>query len=108
MSRNLIHSPFLGHSLMQLINHLTQGELTLGLPKSPIHPKTFILKPSQSLFLGGLARLDYLEVLCSTVEFLIKRTEGKPQTSFLGFRVCVLHCLCLALFDPAHHKDGEC
>lgn len=61
MDRSLIRSLRLGHSLMQLINHLTQNELTLGLPKSPIHPKTFILKPGQSLFLGGLARLDYLE-----------------------------------------------
>lgn len=52
-------------NLLQLINYLTPKELTLGLPKAPIRPKTFILKPGQSLFLGGLARLDYCGVSVS-------------------------------------------
>lgn len=43
----------------QLINLLTTKELQLCLPQKPIVPHTFILKPGQSMFLGGLARLDY-------------------------------------------------
>ena len=50
--------------LLQLINLLTTKELNLALPKKPLSPRTFILKPSQCLLLGGLARLDYLDVSC--------------------------------------------
>ena len=50
------------YNFMQLINLLTSKELRLALPKKPLKPRTFILKPGQCLFLGGLARLDYAEV----------------------------------------------
>ena len=50
--------------LSQLINHLTTDELRLGLPKKSLKPRTFILKPGQCLFLGGLGRLDYESVSC--------------------------------------------
>lgn len=46
----------------QLINILTTEELRLGLPKKPLKPRTFIMKPDQTLFLGGLGRLDYTQV----------------------------------------------
>ncbi|XP_064382776.1 nitric oxide-associated protein 1-like [Halichondria panicea] len=45
----------------QLINLLTTKELKLALSKKPLKPRTFILKPEQCLFIGGLARLDYLQ-----------------------------------------------
>ena len=49
-------------SLLQLINLLTTKELKLALPKKPLKPRTFILRPGQCLMLGGLARLDYFDV----------------------------------------------
>lgn len=45
----------------QLINLLTTQELRLCLPKKPLRPRTFIMKPEQTLFLGGLGRLDYVQ-----------------------------------------------
>ena len=44
----------------QLINLLTQKELKLVLATKALKPRTVILKPGQTLFLGGLARLDYV------------------------------------------------
>lgn len=45
----------------QLINLLTTEELKLCLPQKPLVPRTFILKPGQTLLIGGLARLDYTQ-----------------------------------------------
>ena len=45
----------------QIINVLTTEELKLALPEKQLIPRTFILKPGQSLMFGGLARLDYME-----------------------------------------------
>ncbi len=55
-------SPIYIYSSPQLINLLTTKELKLALSKKPLKPRTFILKPEQCLFIGGLARLDYLQV----------------------------------------------
>ena len=49
-------------SSSQLINLLTTKELNIALPKKPLKPRTFILRPGQCLLLAGLARLDYVEV----------------------------------------------
>ena len=43
----------------QLINLLTPNELKVVLSTKALKPRTVILKPGQTLFLGGLARLDY-------------------------------------------------
>ena len=45
----------------QIINLLTTEELKLCLPERQLIPRTFILKPGQSLMFGGLARLDYMD-----------------------------------------------
>ena len=58
---SVLHASFLCNCL-QLINLLTSKELKLALPKKPLKPRTFILKPGQCMFLGGLARLDYEQV----------------------------------------------
>jgi len=44
----------------QVINLLTAAEISLALPTTPLHPRTFLLKLHQSVLLGGLARLDYV------------------------------------------------
>ena len=53
---------FLCFAVPQLINLLTTKELNLALPKKSLKPRTFILKPGQCMLIGGLARLDYLDV----------------------------------------------
>ncbi|XP_014665836.1 PREDICTED: nitric oxide-associated protein 1-like isoform X1 [Priapulus caudatus] len=45
----------------QIINKLTSKELLATLPKEIVVPRTFILWPERTLFLGGLARIDYLQ-----------------------------------------------
>ncbi|XP_045474500.1 nitric oxide-associated protein 1 [Harmonia axyridis] len=45
----------------QILNLLTTEELFLTLPKTLIAPRSFCIRPGDSLFIGGLARLDYLE-----------------------------------------------
>ena len=42
----------------QLLTHLTTQELIKTLPRKIITPRTFSLQPLQSLFIGGLARID--------------------------------------------------
>uniref|UniRef100_A0A1B6D2K2 G domain-containing protein n=1 Tax=Clastoptera arizonana TaxID=38151 RepID=A0A1B6D2K2_9HEMI len=44
----------------QIIDLLTIEELDKTLPKETILPRTFKIKPKQSLFIAGLGRLDYL------------------------------------------------
>ncbi|XP_017764432.1 PREDICTED: nitric oxide-associated protein 1 isoform X2 [Eufriesea mexicana] len=45
----------------QILNLLTTDELLLTLPQQIITPRTFLLKPEQTVFVAGMGRLDYLE-----------------------------------------------
>lgn len=45
----------------QIIDLLTNEELMNTLPKEVIQPRTFRVRPKQSLFIGGIARLDYVD-----------------------------------------------
>ncbi|XP_067013589.2 nitric oxide-associated protein 1 isoform X2 [Anabrus simplex] len=44
----------------QVLNLLTTQELMLTLPRQLLLPRTFSVRPGQTLLLAGLARLDYL------------------------------------------------
>lgn len=46
----------------QILSLLSDTEVKLVVPTHAITPRTFILKPGMVLFLGALARIDYLEV----------------------------------------------
>jgi len=46
----------------QVINLLTQSELSVVLSNKLLQPRTFMVKPTQSLFVSGLGRIDYVEV----------------------------------------------
>ena len=46
----------------QVINLLTQSELSVVLSNKLLQPRTFMVKPAQSLFVSGLGRIDYVEV----------------------------------------------
>ncbi|XP_018374772.1 PREDICTED: nitric oxide-associated protein 1 [Trachymyrmex cornetzi] len=45
----------------QILDLLTMQELLSVLPKKIISPRTFILRVNQTIFLGGIGRLDYVE-----------------------------------------------
>ena len=54
----------------QLINILTQEELRKTIPHSlPIQPRSFLLSVGQSIFLGGLGRLDIIEGPTEQVDY---------------------------------------
>ncbi|CDQ62339.1 unnamed protein product [Oncorhynchus mykiss] len=44
-----------------VLNLLTEQEVKLVVPTQAIVPRTFVLKPGMSLFLGALGRIDYLQ-----------------------------------------------
>ena len=46
----------------QVINLLTQSELSVVLSNKLLQPRTFMVKPTQTLFVSGLGRIDYVEV----------------------------------------------
>lgn len=45
----------------QVLNLLTTEELMKVIPKTPLVPRFFMLKPGRSLFLAGLGRIDLLD-----------------------------------------------
>jgi len=55
----------------QLVHHLSEKELKTVTPKKRIKPKVYQLDEEQTLFLGGLARFDYI--------------SGKDQQSFVCY-----------------------
>lgn len=44
-----------------ILNLLTEKEIDIVLPTHSIIPRTFVLKPGMVLFLGGIARVDFLQ-----------------------------------------------
>lgn len=46
----------------QILGLLNEQEVKLVVPTHAITPRTFVLKPGMVLFLGALARIDYLQV----------------------------------------------
>ncbi|XP_050506546.1 nitric oxide-associated protein 1 [Diabrotica virgifera virgifera] len=63
----------------QLLDLLTLEELILTLPKELIRPETFCVKPGTSLFIAGLARLDYLKGPDS-IKLTVFRSNELPIT----------------------------
>lgn len=45
----------------QIIHRLSSQELKIVLPIKPVNPKVYQLKSEQTLYLGGLARIDFLQ-----------------------------------------------
>ncbi|XP_022056753.1 nitric oxide-associated protein 1 [Acanthochromis polyacanthus] len=46
---------------LDILSLLTEHEVRLVVPTQAIVPRTFVLKPGTSLFIGALARIDYLQ-----------------------------------------------
>lgn len=45
----------------QIMDLLTIEEIIETLPNKIISPRTFVVQPEETVFIGGLGRLDYLE-----------------------------------------------
>ncbi|KAK4875888.1 hypothetical protein RN001_012310 [Aquatica leii] len=85
----------------QIIHLLTTEELTLVLPRDPIQPKSFSIRLGQTVFIAGLARLDYVSgpsnlkvtVFCSeSLPITICYTEHAQElyNTFLGTDLLVV------------------
>lgn len=55
----IIDTPGIIHR-SQLAHYLSRESLRKVLPNKPLKPKTFQLNPQQTIFLGGLARMDFI------------------------------------------------
>lgn len=64
----------------QSINMLTTEELMMTLPATVIKPRTFSLRSLQTLFVGGLGRIDCLKTAAAFVRFTIFSAHTLPIT----------------------------
>lgn len=64
----------------QTINLLTTEELMLTLPTTVMKPRTLSLRPLQTLFVGGLGRIDCLKTTANFVRFTIFSALTLPIT----------------------------
>ena len=46
----------------KILTKLTSEELKAVVPKKVLLPKTVVILPGNTIFIGGMGRLDYLEV----------------------------------------------
>lgn len=62
-------------------------------PSQAIVPRTFVLKPGMSLFVGALARIDFLQVLPSPInkKYLINTSD--IYTVFVSLIICTKPCV---------------
>lgn len=63
----------------QIVHLLTTEELLLTLPRKIISPKSFIFQPGQTLFIGGLGRLDFIEGF-EFIRITVFKSESLPVT----------------------------
>lgn len=79
----------------QVLSLLSTEELLLTIPKNQIRPQTYYLQPGYTIFIGGLARLDFLDcshpcrftIFCSeSLPITVVRTEDADEVyaKFLG------------------------
>ncbi|XP_050436060.1 nitric oxide-associated protein 1 [Adelges cooleyi] len=64
----------------QSINLLTTEELMLSLPSASIEPRTYCLRSMQTLFIGGLGRIDCLKTEAKFVRFTVFSARTLPIT----------------------------
>lgn len=64
----------------QSINLLTTEELMMTLPTTVMKPRTFSLRPLQTLFVGGLGRIDCLKTGAKFVRFTVFSAHTLPIT----------------------------
>lgn len=64
----------------QSINLLTTEELMLTLPTTVMKPRTYSLRSSQTMFIGGLGRIDCLKTAAKFVRFTVFSAHTLPIT----------------------------
>lgn len=64
----------------QSINLLTTEELMMTLPATVMKPRTFSLRPQQTLFVGGLGRIDCMRTAAKFVRFTVFSAHTLPIT----------------------------
>lgn len=64
----------------QSINLLTTEELMMTLPTSVMKPRTFSLRSEQTLFVGGLGRIDCMKTAAKFVRFTVFSAHTLPIT----------------------------
>lgn len=64
----------------QIIDLLTTEELVRVLPRTPIHHRVYILHVGETVFIAGLARLDFLQGDCEAMRVVIFKTDSLPVT----------------------------
>lgn len=50
-------------SLCQILSLMTEQEVMSVVPSQAVIPRTFVLKPGTTLFVGAVARIDFLQVM---------------------------------------------
>lgn len=88
----------------QILNLLTEQEVMSVVPSQAIVPRTFVLKPGMSLFVGALARIDFLQVPPSQInnreinnkKYLIITSD--IYTVFVSLIICTQTCAEMELF----------
>ncbi len=55
--------------VFQIINLLSQSELNLVVPRQVLYPRTFRMRPGEGMYVSGLARIDYTQVLVAPSPF---------------------------------------
>ncbi|KAG8004353.1 Nitric oxide-associated protein 1 [Nibea albiflora] len=57
----LLEKMTMGRQRAQILNLLTEQEVMSVVPSQAIVPRTFVLKPGTSLFVGAMARIDFVQ-----------------------------------------------
>ena len=90
----------------QITHYLSQKALKVVTPKKEIKPKVFQLDSKQTLFFGGLARIDFLEgertsFICYQSEFMkIHRTKLEKADELYKNQVKIM-------LTPPFEKDND-
>lgn len=61
----------------QILDLLTTDELMVTLPEGIISPRTFILRPSETVFVAGMGRLDFVEGGDLYIRYFIRLTASE-------------------------------
>ncbi|XP_039285095.1 nitric oxide-associated protein 1 [Nilaparvata lugens] len=64
----------------QIIDLLTTEELVKVLPRTPIHHRVYIVREGETVFIAGLARLDFVQGDCESMRMVIFKTDSLPVT----------------------------
>ncbi|XP_071314735.1 nitric oxide-associated protein 1-like isoform X2 [Trachinotus anak] len=87
-----------------ILSLLNEQEVRLVVPTQAIVPRTFVLKPNMSLFVGALARIDFLQVSDSDQDLVQDQhtSGGRERTEVL-----LVFSRGLWSGPSSHHQSGK-